>query len=56
VREEHRTKIRASDHEVVAAAARFEVVAGAPHIQTLERPDEVAGALGAFLPAEIDIP
>ncbi len=36
--------------------AKFEVVAGAPHIQTLERPDEVADALGRFLPAEIDIP
>ncbi len=36
--------------------AKFEVVAGAPHIQTLERPDAVADALARFLPAEIDIP
>jgi 3-oxoadipate enol-lactonase len=36
--------------------AKFEVVAGAPHIQTLERPEAVADALGGFLPAEIDIP
>ncbi|ADJ46454.1 alpha/beta hydrolase [Amycolatopsis mediterranei S699] len=36
--------------------AKFEVVAGAPHIQTLERPDAVANALARFLPAEIDIP
>ncbi|WIX91271.1 alpha/beta fold hydrolase [Amycolatopsis sp. DG1A-15b] len=36
--------------------AEFEVVAGAPHIQTLERPDAVADALARFLPAEIDIP
>jgi 3-oxoadipate enol-lactonase len=40
----------------IGGGARFEVVRGAPHIQTLERPDEVAGVLGAFLPAEIDIP
>ncbi|GLY36979.1 hypothetical protein Amsp01_030030 [Amycolatopsis sp. NBRC 101858] len=36
--------------------AKFEVVPGAPHIQTLERPEAVTDALGRFLPAEIDIP
>lgn len=36
--------------------ARFEVVPGAPHLQTLECPDAVADALDRFLPAEIHIP
>lgn len=40
----------------LGGGAKFEVVPGAPHIQTLERPDEVADALARFLPAEIDIP
>jgi 3-oxoadipate enol-lactonase len=40
----------------IAGGAKFEVVAGAPHIQTLERPDAVADALARFLPAEIEIP
>ncbi len=40
----------------IGGGAKFEVVPGAPHIQPLERPDEVADALDRFLPAEIDIP
>ncbi|MCR6482321.1 alpha/beta fold hydrolase [Amycolatopsis sp. OK19-0408] len=36
--------------------AKFAVVPGAPHIQTLECPEAVADALAGFLPAEIDIP
>lgn len=40
----------------IGGGAKFEVVPGAPHIQTLERPEAVADALGRFLPAEIDIP
>ncbi|MBE8521428.1 alpha/beta fold hydrolase [Amycolatopsis sp. H6(2020)] len=40
----------------IGGGAKFEVVTGAPHIQTLERPGEVADALDRFLPAEIDIP
>ena len=40
----------------IGGGAKFEVVPGAPHIQTLERPGEVADALDRFLPAEIDIP
>ncbi|MEA5361185.1 alpha/beta fold hydrolase [Amycolatopsis sp., V23-08] len=40
----------------IGSGARFEVLPGAPHIQTLECPEAVADALGGFLPAEIDIP
>ena len=40
----------------IGGGAKFEVVPGAPHIQTLERPEAVADALARFLPAEIDIP
>ncbi|UOX91610.1 alpha/beta fold hydrolase [Amycolatopsis sp. FBCC-B4732] len=40
----------------IGGGAKLEVVPGAPHIQPLERPDEVADALDRFLPAEIDIP
>jgi 3-oxoadipate enol-lactonase len=31
--------------------AAYQVIPGAPHMQTLETPDQVAEALGAFLPA-----
>lgn len=40
----------------IGGGAKFEVIPGAPHIQTLERPGEVADALDRFLPAESDIP
>ncbi|MEQ0563551.1 alpha/beta fold hydrolase [Amycolatopsis sp. NEAU-NG30] len=40
----------------IGGGAKFEVVPGAPHIQTLERPGEVADALDRFLPSERDIP
>ncbi|RSM46381.1 hypothetical protein DMA12_11345 [Amycolatopsis balhimycina DSM 5908] len=40
----------------IGDGAKFAVVPGAPHIQTLEQPAAVADALAGFLPAEIDIP
>ena len=64
-------RIRVSDHETTAWTASPKADASSPttsaatarppntplpHIQTLERPEAVADALGRFLPAEIDIP
>ena len=40
----------------IGAGAKFGVLPGAPHMQTLECPGSVGDALAGFLPAEIDIP